>query len=363
MTHALAPAAARPATPRPAATVLRRCACGGQAGPSGECAECRAKRVGLQRSASSAAAPGFAPPLVHDVLRSPGQPLDAGTRAELEPRFGHSFADVRVHADGRAAESAAAVSAHAYTVGRDVVFGAGRYAPASAEGRRLIAHELAHVVQQSAGGGTALQARLEVGAADAPEEREADRAADAVLRAGPVPFGTALHLARSPAAVRVWRQPTHPDPGCNDLLAQIVARIAELAIRAQELIVNRLNLPPTGPMSIDGHQQQFRNKQVNLRRMLEQWDTNNCGPGYLPGDAWKWATRPAPSPAPTGDGGSSRRTTDPVEVPTGPSITPEEVGAVVGAGVGTYILYRVVRMLPSLLPPLWWTIPANAAAP
>jgi hypothetical protein len=136
----------------------------------------------VRRSASSAAAPGFAPPLVHDVLRSPGQPLDAGTRAELEPRFGHSFADVRVHADGRAAESAAAVSAHAYAVGRDIVFGAGRYAPASAEGRRLIAHELAHVVQQSAGGGAALQAKLEVGAVDAPEERAADAAAEAALR-------------------------------------------------------------------------------------------------------------------------------------------------------------------------------------
>ncbi|HEU4456312.1 MAG TPA: DUF4157 domain-containing protein, partial [Longimicrobium sp.] len=68
---------------------------------------------------------------MHDVLRSPGRPLDDETRRCMEPRFGHSFADVRIHADARAARSAAAVSAHAYTVGRDVVFGAGRYAPAS----------------------------------------------------------------------------------------------------------------------------------------------------------------------------------------------------------------------------------------
>jgi hypothetical protein len=175
-------AIAAPTLPRTA--VLRRCACGGRAPGGGECEECRAKRMGLRRSATPTAAPGFAPPLVHDVLRSPGRPLDAGTRAYMEPRFGHSFAAVRIHADARAAESAASVQAHAYTVGRDVVFGAGMYAPDSADGRRLIAHELAHVVQQSAGGSAAPMARLEVGPADAPEEREAERAAWAVARGG-----------------------------------------------------------------------------------------------------------------------------------------------------------------------------------
>ncbi len=165
--------------PMSAAPVLRRvCACGGTTGPTGECEACRRKR--LQRTASSAG-PAVAPPIVHDVLRSSGQPLDAWTRAEMEPRFGHSFADVRVHADGAAAESARAVGAHAYAVGRDVVFGAGRYAPGSADGRRLIAHELAHVVQQR-GSSASLQQQLEVGAVDDPAEREAEGAAEAVLR-------------------------------------------------------------------------------------------------------------------------------------------------------------------------------------
>ena len=173
-----------PHTPPPArAPVLRRCACGGKAPAGGECAECRAKR--LRREAAAVAAPARAPASVHDVLRGPGQPLEAATRAYMEPRFGHSFAHVRVHADARAAESAAAVGAHAYAVGRDVVFGAGRYAPGSMDGRRLIAHELAHVVQQSGSGGTAVQASLEVGRVDAPEERQADAAADAVMRGGP----------------------------------------------------------------------------------------------------------------------------------------------------------------------------------
>lgn len=89
------------------------------------------------------------PPIVHDVLRSPGQPLDSETRAYMEPRFGQDFSGVRVHADAKAAESARAVNAYAYTVGREVVFGPHQYAPQSSEGRRLVAHELTHVVQQS----------------------------------------------------------------------------------------------------------------------------------------------------------------------------------------------------------------------
>jgi hypothetical protein len=87
------------------------------------------------------------------VLHSPGRPLDAATRASLEPRFGHDFSRVRIHADAKAAESARAVAAHAYTVGSDVVFGAGRYTPGTESGRRLLAHELAHTIQQGAAPG------------------------------------------------------------------------------------------------------------------------------------------------------------------------------------------------------------------
>jgi hypothetical protein len=140
----------------------------------------------LRRAPSpSAAAPAdAAPQVVHRVLGSAGQALDPSTRSFMEPRFGHSFADVRVHADGRAAESAAAVGARAYAVGRDVVFSAGAYAPASAAGRKLIAHELAHVVQQSGSASTTRSPSLEIGAVDAPEEREADAAARAVAAGG-----------------------------------------------------------------------------------------------------------------------------------------------------------------------------------
>jgi len=91
-----------------------------------QCETCAEEEV-LQRDAAANAAGGWsAPPIVGEVLRSPGRPLDAGLRAELEPRFGHDFSTIRVHDDVRAAESARAVSAHAYTVGTDVVFAAGK---------------------------------------------------------------------------------------------------------------------------------------------------------------------------------------------------------------------------------------------
>lgn len=89
-----------------------------------------------------------APQIVRDVLREPGRPLDPVTRHTMESSFRHSFAGIRVHADERAAASAKAIDARAYTVGNDVVFGGGEYAPHSDAGRRLVAHELAHTIQQ-----------------------------------------------------------------------------------------------------------------------------------------------------------------------------------------------------------------------
>jgi hypothetical protein len=93
-----------------------------------------------------------AAPLVHEVLRAPGHPLDRATRAFMEPRIGHDFSGVRVHSDAAAGQSARGINAHAYTTGRDIVFGAGQYAPNTARGRKLLAHELTHVVQQSSSG-------------------------------------------------------------------------------------------------------------------------------------------------------------------------------------------------------------------
>ena len=101
------------------------------------------------------------PSAVHEVLRSPGKPLDSATCAFIEPRFGYDFSPVRVHTDRKAAESAGQVNALAYTVGHDIVFGDGQYAPASISGRRLLLHELTHVLQQNTTGErTAMQGKF-----------------------------------------------------------------------------------------------------------------------------------------------------------------------------------------------------------
>jgi hypothetical protein len=133
----------------PAPGVQRKSACPTGAGPGCRDDEEKDKESLVQRKVSAHSPPALdVPPIVHDVLQSPGEPLDAATRAFFEPRFGHEFSNVRVHADTKAAESARAVGAIAYTVGRNVVFGAGQYVPHSDRGRKLLTHELAHIVQQ-----------------------------------------------------------------------------------------------------------------------------------------------------------------------------------------------------------------------
>jgi hypothetical protein len=91
--------------------------------------------------------------LLHEALRSDGQPLDTQSRAFFEPRFGYNFSLVRVYDDATAAESARSIGALAYTAGSKIAFGAGHYQPGTSQGRKLIAHELAHVVQQRDGNG------------------------------------------------------------------------------------------------------------------------------------------------------------------------------------------------------------------
>jgi hypothetical protein len=145
----------------------------------------------LQRAAINSLPTHTAPPLVHDVLRSPGQPLDMATRTFMEPRFGHDFSAIRVHADGAAAQSARAVNALAYTVGHDVVFGAGQFQPQSRAGQRLMAHELTHVVQQSGtSSGGQIQGKLAINQPGDAFEQAANAAAGRVMAGAPA--GAAL---------------------------------------------------------------------------------------------------------------------------------------------------------------------------
>jgi hypothetical protein len=192
---------ARPETPwkadvlsRPARGVIQRCDDGV------DCAASEAESLSLQRTAAGVAASEDVPASVHETLRDRGQPLESAARAMFEERFGHDFGDVRVHTGALASASARAVAARAYTVGRDIVFGAGAYVPTGHEGHRLLAHELAHVVQQRrvAGG-----APTEISRTDDPAEREAQTTASSVLGAKrpatpPAMFATAApgRLAR-----------------------------------------------------------------------------------------------------------------------------------------------------------------------
>jgi hypothetical protein len=138
-------------------------------------------------------------PGVREALRSPSQPLGAATRAVLEPRFGHDFGRVRIHADQQAGESAQALDARAYTVGPDVVFAPGEYAPGSSSTNALLVHELAHVVQQ--GPLPADERPLGIGSPADAQEHEAHALQNAYLAGGPLPKLSATRPAihRQPA--------------------------------------------------------------------------------------------------------------------------------------------------------------------
>jgi Domain of unknown function (DUF4157) len=129
------------------------CACGGG------CSNCQRKQTAQTQLQAKHVGPDgaqefAAPPVVQDQLHAAGQPLPATTREFMEPRFGHDFSRVRVHTDGLAANAARAVRARAYTIGQDIVFGSGQFAPTTTMGQQLLAHELTHVVQQNSNAST-----------------------------------------------------------------------------------------------------------------------------------------------------------------------------------------------------------------
>ncbi|MGB6826745.1 MAG: DUF4157 domain-containing protein, partial [Terracidiphilus sp.] len=220
----------------PAGIVQRTCSCGG-AGP--ECAECKKKKHvenGLRRKAAAGGdSVTQVPHVVHEVLRSPGRPLEAGVRHFMEPRFGFDFRDVRIHTDAKAAASAEAVNAQAYTVGRNIVFGRNAYST-GAESRQLLAHELAHVVQQR--GSKSAQAQT-IASENDSYEREAENVAKHVEAGGSAhgtaQSGDARALRRTPAKkVSCAPGPLHlPDA---TVIADPVSVITAAENRANQLL-------------------------------------------------------------------------------------------------------------------------------
>ncbi len=178
-----------------------RCSCGGS------CAECRRKASGRGG--------GRAPRLdslsaVRKVVAEGGHALDPQMRREFQPRFAQDLGAVRVHADAHAAESARGIHARAYTYGNHIAFGAGQYAPDSAEGMRLLAHELTHVVQQSAAAAQRPASLSEPGSA---AEREA--------------HGVAQRVARGGSALGVVTQAAPPGVVQRDLATEPPANVAD----------------------------------------------------------------------------------------------------------------------------------------
>ena len=175
--------AAKPAiTASPAVLLQRTCNCGQHTLGGEECDDCKEKKLSLHRRATNSFSPRFAPAIVHDVLRSSGQPLDRATRAFMEPRFGHDFGHVRIHIDSQASESARAVNALAYTVNDHIAFQAGSYDPRSQRGQRLLAHELTHVVQNRNHSSQVQPSSPEISNPADASEREATNVAERVLR-------------------------------------------------------------------------------------------------------------------------------------------------------------------------------------
>lgn len=205
----------------------RKCACGNHTVAGGECMACNRKKQALQRKASErnpasgAEVSSIAPPIVHAVLRSSGQPLDSQTQALMTRKFGQDFSRVRVHTDTQAAESARQVNALAYTVGQAIVFGSGRYSPHTREGQRLVAHELVHTIQQDGRGGS-MAGALGIGSPDDRYEQEADRVAEQVSAA---PAQSAPDGAHSVAPLSTRAGPLQ------------VARLVAGAEEAQELLI------------------------------------------------------------------------------------------------------------------------------
>ena len=208
----------------------------------------------LNRSAS------LLSPGANSALRSPGQPLDAATRAFMEPAFGHDFSRVRVHSDRQAGQAASALGALAYTSGQDLVFRPGLYNPHSPSGRQLLAHELTHVVQQE--GASSIQSGSSGQAGDR-HEQEASRAAGQIGSGGPV----AVQSAQSVPQIQLQRVPEQVNKGVPR--SEVQRALEQFLTRAQSAQQSRsLRLTPA--------------VRTLLQRLVNLPDPNYSGAGGDP---------------------------------------------------------------------------------
>jgi hypothetical protein len=179
----------------------------------------------LQRTAGNAAVSRMlddepASPVLDVVGRGGGRPLEPQTRTFMESRLGQDFGDVRVHTDGAAGASAKAISAHAYTVGSDIVFQSGHYEPDTPAGQRVLAHELTHVVQQRSGpvDGTPADGGIRISDPSDRFEQAAEQSADMVMSGGPAAAETTA--ASAPAPLSAQREEDDSEPSAQTFAVQ-----------------------------------------------------------------------------------------------------------------------------------------------
>jgi len=162
------------------------------------------RRAGTATTPLRADGESTVPAAVDETLRSPGRPLDRTTRSFMESRFGHDFGRVRIHTGATAAASAETIGALAYTVGRNIVFGPGRYEPESAAGKHLLAHELTHVLQQNSGAASpSIQRREKPGTSGRTSANECYVVYDREIKVGGKPcwrFNNPGNVGREPSA-------------------------------------------------------------------------------------------------------------------------------------------------------------------
>lgn len=310
----------------------RKCAaCGKHASAGGECAECAKKKSPLQRkltigasndplereadrvadqimsmpvnskvnstppliqrfSGQASEGVGTAPPSVDRVLASSGRPLEPLLRQDMEARFGHDFSQVRVHAGSEAEQSAKDVNAHAYTMGYNIVFGTDQFAPETHGGKRLLAHELTHVVQQS----------------DVVEDRygQGNESRKSFQSTGQefvrlLPSIQPLRYSGIPSTVIFRSESDHPEEQhCEDVSRDSTASCRAIIDCIEELIEQLagrfFDIESKGGDA--GHRQRIKIIQIILKTLMTMARAT-CNQGEydeeLEKEAEKWANRPA----------------------------------------------------------------------
>jgi len=247
------------------ARVLQRCSCGGT------CAKCREEEEqrALQRSSTSPVPADF-----EGIPTTHGEPLDTATRAPLESHFGADLADVRVHTGPEAAESATRLDALAYTAGRDIYFARGMYSPSSSSGRRLLAHEVAHVVQQSSGKEPAIAAKssrgVKIGAPDDSLEDEAEKKAEEFMTGAQLGELTDEEQRKrhesSGAVQRFIQRQCATGAICTPPIPGAPGQYASKALTEEEPGRKALAAQPAAQVQASGHGREA----VNLERMARE---------------------------------------------------------------------------------------------